>query len=186
MDDSEARFHDLLRSTRTSLHQSLLSQGVGKDVAEDVVQDTHVKLVALVKAGAIDLERLNYWYLCRVAINVFIDMRRRERRRPKTQLPDDHEPLDPSPGPLSQLLRREIDESRYRALSECLQGLSELERSVVEQRIEGLKNPAIGLKTGHGAESVAQALFRARNRLRTCLRLKLARDAGPSGPGRPL
>lgn len=187
MDNSEARFYDLLASTRTALCLFLRDREVDEDVAEEVVQETHAKLVERAKAGAIgDMERLNFSYLCRVAINGFIDRYRRKRRQRNAQLADDYEPIDPATGPLGQLLSREIDEFHYRLLSECLQGLSELERSVVEQRIEGLRNPEIGLKVGRSVESVAQALFRAQNKLRTCVQLKLAKDAGPSGPGRPL
>ncbi len=133
--------------------------------AEDVMQEAFLRLWR--RAGDWDAggtARLSTW-LGRVAANLAVDARRRDRRmRP---LDDGARVADDAPSAVAGLIRAE----RASSLDAALATLPDRQRqAVVLRHIEGYSNPEIAAMLGCGVEAVESLTARAKRRLAGILR----------------
>lgn len=141
------------------------------DLAEDVVQDTFVRLAARPPR---DLGQVRAW-LFRVATTVAIDaLRGARRKRTLLELRRGEVPVPHGPGDPAEEFERAETRRRVRA---ALAELSEKERAVLLMREEGFPHhdiaDAVGTTTGSVGTMIARALAKL------AVRLDLDGEAGP-------
>ncbi len=135
------------------------------DEAEDVVQETMLRLwKAAPRWRADGGARIDTWAF-RVARNLVID-RHRRRARVEVGLDGRPEAEDPAPGALAGLVQAD----RRAALEAALAALPERQRAAVMLRdIEGFSNPEVAEVLGVSVEAVESLLARGRRALRRLL-----------------
>ena len=129
------------------------------DLAQDVVQDTFVKLAARPPA---DEGRLRGW-LFRVATTIALDALRSSRRRlALVRERPGRQPVGGAPPDPATALEREETRRRVR---EALAKLSEKERAVLLMREEGFAHREIAAAVGTTTPSVGTMIARALEKL---------------------
>lgn len=132
----------------------LLALGLGPGEAEEVVQETFLRLCQHLAADG-PQPNLRGWVF-RVAHNLARDEHRRRLRRPSQPLADEHGDLpgnaDPQATPEQQLIERE----RTRRLEEALDRLPARQRECLHLRAEGLRYREIAEVLGAGVSTVAE------------------------------
>lgn len=143
-----------------------------RDQSEDLVQETVVKIYARQHELA-DLQRPGAW-LAKVLYNLFVDLRRREKRSPVSLAGDlsgdsaqvihlDTFPADQM-GPEQDIERGQFMQKLARALDQ----LSEAQRvAVMLYEVEGYSLPEIEKITDVPVGTLKSRLHRARNQLKT-------------------
>src|SRR5215469_6691820 len=142
---------------RPSLHAYACSLGLTTDHAEDVIQETFLRLVRhTVQHGA--NENLRAWAF-RVTRNISVDFHRCERRRLRCCEPDPilRSRVDPAPNPEQRVI---FDERMSRLQSACAQ-LTRRQRDCILLRAEGLRYREIALVLGVSVQRVGEMLQRA-------------------------
>ncbi len=145
-----------------------------EDEAADLYQEAFLKVYR--SLGRFRFESSFSTWLYRVVVNVCLDHLRRQRSRNEVQPPEQepgepeyfHSLADPNPGqhPEQALRAREIGGRIHAALEQ----LTPRERMVFElKHYQGLKLRAIGQLCGTTEETAKNCLFRATQKLRSCL-----------------
>jgi RNA polymerase sigma-70 factor (ECF subfamily) len=132
------------------------------DVAEDIGQDAFLHVYRAAP---------RYWpeaqfttWLYRIVVNLCLDVKRRDRRKP---LPLPENPPTPTPADPSRPLERE---ELARRVQEAVAALPERQRmAVVLHRYEGLSYREVAAATGWSASAVESLLVRAYANLRQSL-----------------
>jgi RNA polymerase sigma-70 factor, ECF subfamily len=148
--------YDLLRPP---LHAYLYYLGLNTDQAEDVIQDTFLRLVS----GRFDRNKednLRAW-IFRVARNLSMDVHRAQRRwsRSKDDEPrsDIRDRIDPAPSPEQQVLLEE----RMRRFEQTFAQLTPKQRQCVLLRAEGFRYREIAISLGVSVQRVGELLQRS-------------------------
>jgi RNA polymerase sigma-70 factor, ECF subfamily len=136
----------------------ILSFGVSKHDAEDIVQETFFALFCHLRMER-SRENLRGW-LFRVAHNLALK-RRTSNRRYESEADHAIEPLDPQPSAEEQVL---FSQRRSRLLA-VVEALPEQDQRCLYLRAEGLKYREIAQVLGISLGSVAQSLARSVGRL---------------------
>lgn len=128
----------------------LLALGLGPSEAEEVVQETFLRLCQHLGSEGPQLN-LRGWVF-RVAHNLARDEHRRRRRQPSQPLDDGLSNADPRATPEQQLIVRE----RTRRLGKALARLPVHQQECLHLRAEGLRYREIAEVLGAGVSTVAE------------------------------
>jgi RNA polymerase sigma-70 factor (ECF subfamily) len=151
------RVIELYELLRPSLRAYLCSRGLSQDYAEDVIQETFLRLVRhIVRHGP--EENLRGW-LFRVARNISVDLHRLERRwfggaEGGAVLQGR---VDPAPNPEQKI----ILEERRREFEDACAQLTPKQRRCVLLRAEGLRYREIAVVLGVSVQRVGEMMQRA-------------------------
>jgi RNA polymerase sigma factor (sigma-70 family) len=151
------------RQWRDPLYRYLRSVGSGRAAAEEITQESFLRLYRTMREGK-NIEHPRFW-LYRVARNLMVDQCRELRNFdvPLTE-PDELAEtrfLDSGPDP-EQVA---IDRQRLLRVHEAMRSLTEMQRNCLYLRGEGFLNREIAQILGIGMSSVADALRRGIRRL---------------------
>lgn len=148
--------YDLLKP---SLHAYLCYLGMNTDQAEDIIQDTFVRLVSCHFDGSGE-DNLRAW-IFRVAHNLSMDVHRAQRRWSRG---DDNTPrsairerMDPAPSPEQRVLLGE----RMRRFEHSFAQLTPKQRQCVLLRAEGLRYREIAIALGVSLPRVGELMQRS-------------------------
>ena len=160
----ETTFRDLYAATARPLWAYLTSAGGDPALAEDLAQESYLRVLRAEGAPCDPLHLRGY--LFRTATNLLRDHRRWRRRRP--EVAPEETPADPGPG--EQL--RDLDQSELRGdLRRFLARLEPRARQLVWlAHVEGWSHADLAAALGLKEASVRVLLFRARQRLAALLR----------------
>lgn len=153
------RIIDLYDHLRPSLRAYLCCLGMSSDQAEDVIQDTFLRLVRhrFDQNGG---NNLRAW-IFRVAHNLSMDVHRSQLRSPRSN--DDEtqlvirERVDPRPSPEQQVL---LDE-RMKRFEHAFAQLTPKQRQCVLLRAEGFRYREIALTLGISVQRVGELMQRS-------------------------
>lgn len=152
------RVEQLYEQEREHLYTYLLYFGVPPHKAQELTQDSFLKLYLTMEKGtAIDNPKA---WLYRVAHNLAV----RGYRREPVFAPLD--PEAPAPTPLPDPERSAIEQQRRRALIEGIHALSPQQKHCLHLRVQGLRYREIADVVGISTSAVSEFLRRAVNRLR--------------------
>ena len=165
----DKRFLELFEVLRKPLIRYLLWIRLGPEAAEDIVQETFVRLYEQLTRRKLKEENLRGW-VWKVAHNLALKhLRTSKRENPPTNFNVDdasHVLEDPTPNP-EELLH--LDQKQTRLLNE-LRELGARERQCLHLRAEGFGYREIGEVLGVGKSTVADTLRRAVARMRKVIR----------------
>ena len=133
----ESAFALLLERHRSRAFTTILLIVRDEDVAEDLLQDTFIKAIHVLKGGRYNDEGKFGPWLCRIAHNLAIDAFRRGKRAPHSSLDDDNglaNCLTVSEEGADDALAREETHARLRAL---IQELPAAQKEVLLMRHYG-------------------------------------------------
>lgn len=159
------RIIELYDNLRPSLHAYLGTLGVSSDQAEDVIQETFLRLVR-VRFEPSTQDNLRAW-LFRVAHNLSMDVHRFERRWSHNNNNHDQchtvirHRADPAPTPEQQVI---LDERKRRVESAFAQ-LTPKQRRCVLLRAEGFRYREIATTLGVSVQRVGELMQRSINLL---------------------
>jgi RNA polymerase sigma-70 factor (ECF subfamily) len=144
---------------RPSLHAYLYYLGMNTDQAEDVIQDTFLRLVTCrFKPGKQDNVRA---WIFRVARNLSMDVHRAQRRWSRRNDDEPHsairERIDPAPSPEQQVLLEE----RMKRFEQTFAQLTPKQRQCVLLRAEGFRYREIALTLGVSVQRVGELMQRS-------------------------
>jgi RNA polymerase sigma-70 factor (ECF subfamily) len=153
------RIIDLYGDLRPSLYAYLCALGVSSDQAEDVVQETFLRLVRF-RFERNTHENLRAW-LFRVAHNLSMDVHRFQRRWSYNNDEQSHtiirQRADPGPTPEQQVI---LDERR-REFENAFAQLTPKQRQCVLLRAEGFRYREIALTLGVSIQRVGELMQRS-------------------------
>lgn len=135
---------------REPVYRYLLALGLGPAEAEEVVQETFLRLYQQLDSQGLE-ENLPGW-IFRVAHNLARDEHRRRKRQPSQPLDDGQSNTDPQGTPEQWLIARE----RTQRLGKALARLPEHQQECLHLRAEGLRYREIAEVLGAGVSTVAE------------------------------
>ncbi|MFM7121824.1 MAG: sigma-70 family RNA polymerase sigma factor [Gammaproteobacteria bacterium] len=157
-----AAFAELVRRHLDAVHGYLYRLCGSRDDADDLAQDTFLRVWARAETWRPGAVRVTTW-LHRIAHNIWVDTRRRARSMP---LEDPEGVLDPAPGADAGLREQ-------RALTQvdhALRALPTAQRAaILLAEVRGFSNPDIAAVLGTSVRAVESLLGRARRQLRDLL-----------------
>jgi RNA polymerase sigma-70 factor (ECF subfamily) len=153
------RIIDLYDQLRPSLRAYLCCLGMSSDQAEDVIQDTFLRLVRH-RCESDSGDNLRAW-IFRVAHNLSMDVHRSQLRcfygNDEESGPVIRERVDPRPSPEQQVL---LDE-RMRRFEDAFAQLTPKQRQCVLLRAEGFRYREIALTLGVSVQRVGELMQRS-------------------------
>ena len=154
--ETHGDMRELFLELRAPLCRYLVSLGLGRTEAEDVAQESFLRLCQ--RSGTKDPANVRPW-IFRVAHNLARDEHRRRKRRPAAGSEDeaafDH--ADQRPSPEQNLLQREQDTRLKTALAQ----LPEEQRQCLHLRAEGLRYREIAEVLDVGTSTVSERVQKA-------------------------
>ena len=185
-----AAFATLYERTSSHLFAVVLRINRDRGQAEDILQEVYVNVWRAAKSFDVAQSQPLTW-LTSIARNRAIDSLRRAQTQPQMQTQsgvgaaaesEDENVYDtvadPSPGPLDLLSQA----SQARALDQCLEKLSALQRqSVALAFFHGLSHAEVASQLRQPLGTVKSWVRRALMTLKTCLQDATERDAGSAG-----
>jgi RNA polymerase sigma-70 factor, ECF subfamily len=151
----------IYEAERESIYSYLLYFGIPAGRAQELTQDSFVKLYLKMSRGE-PIENPRAW-LYKVAHNFAL---RSHEREPKfDELDPNLAPREGSPDPERDL----IDRERRRALSQAVRDLSPQQRNCLHLRVQGLRYREIAETVGISTSAVGEFLRRAVNRLKEAM-----------------
>ena len=150
----------LFIEAREDVYRYLLTLGLYPPQAQEAAQEVFLRLYIALRKGE-DIQNRRAW-IFRVAHNLGLKVRQRERTMPPFDPELEARVRDPRANPEKDLLEREHE----RRLAAAIQELSEQQRRCLFLRMEGLRYAEIGKALGIGAPTVGEFLRRAIARLR--------------------
>lgn len=158
----QKRVIEFYKALKPSLVTYLRSMGLTRDEADDVIQESFLRLVRHLVSGGKE-DNLRSW-IFRVAHNLSMDVHREERRNVDAsdaalQLAGNHS--DPAPNPEESYLQEE----EFRRLDAAIFRLTLQQRRAVLLRAEGLRYREIAEILGVGVPAVCDLVHRAILRL---------------------
>lgn len=153
------RIIELYYLLKPSLHAYLYYLGINNDQAEDVIQDTFLRLVSC-RFDPRREDNLRAW-IFRVARNLSMDVHRAQRRWSRSSDDEPHsairERIDPAPSPEQQILLEE----RMRRFEQTFAQLTPKQRQCVLLRAEGLRYREIAITLGVSVQRVGELMQRS-------------------------
>ncbi|REK07511.1 MAG: RNA polymerase subunit sigma-70 [Planctomycetota bacterium] len=171
---NSAAFGQLVTKYQDRLYNTLVHVVGSADTASDVVQDAFVQ--AYVKLNTFERASAFYTWLYRIAFNLAVSRRRREKPTVSVEHTREalgHEPLDRDPPPESRMEQQE----RACQVRAALDRLSDEHRSILVLReIEGCRYEQIAEVLELPVGTIRSRLHRARLQLRDQLKDILQED----------
>jgi RNA polymerase sigma-70 factor (ECF subfamily) len=153
------RIIELYDALRPSMHAYLCCLGMSSDQAEDIIQETFLRLVRHPPEHGTE-DNLRSWVF-RVAHNLSMDIHRSQRRWSCTSGDElrtvVRERMDPAPNPEQKV----ILEERSRRLGDAVAQLTPKQRHCVLLRAEGLRYREIAAALGISVQRVGELVQRA-------------------------
>jgi RNA polymerase sigma-70 factor (ECF subfamily) len=150
---------------REPLYRYLQTSGAAPPDAEDIVQETLIRLYRQLHQGS-QITDIRPWVF-HVAHNLLVDQKRRLQRAVSLKAvlqsqmgPGEQE--DPGPNPEERMVRRQ----RFDQLQDSIDNLTELQRQCLSLRAEGLRYREIASVLDLSMSTVADAVRRAVTNLR--------------------
>jgi RNA polymerase sigma-70 factor (ECF subfamily) len=175
LDGESAAFGQLVTRYQDRLYNSLVHVVGSADIACDVVQDAFVQ--AYVKLETFQRASAFYTWLYRIAFNLAVSRRRRDRPSVSVEHARDvlgHEPVDRGPPPSARLEREE----RACQLRSALAALSEEHRAILVLReVDGFAYEQLSQILDLPIGTIRSRLYRARLQLRDQLKGVFQEDA---------
>lgn len=153
------RIIELYDRLRPPLHAYLYNLGMNVDQAEDVIQDTFLRLVGC-RFDVLGDDNLRAW-IFRVAHNLSMDVHRAQRRWSRRNDDEPHsvirERIDPAPSPEQQILLEE----RMRRFEQTFAQLTPKQRQCVLLRAQGFRYREIAITLGVSVQRVGELMQRS-------------------------
>lgn len=134
LDGKESAFEALLERHKNKVFTHIYIKVKDRDLAEDIFQDTFIKVVNTLKAGKYNEEGKFFPWLMRIAHNLVIDHFRRSKKMPKVRESEEFSPfaiLDNGEQSVDELLMTDQIHSDVKSLVKLL---PEEQREVVIMR----------------------------------------------------
>ncbi|WP_233261906.1 RNA polymerase sigma factor [Vitiosangium sp. GDMCC 1.1324] len=154
---------------------SLLARGVRADRAQELAQETWARLIQQQQKGMLTELRLPNLALTQAAF-LAADEARKNRREslagPVEELPESHQPVDPS----ASAERRLLSEEQLARTQEALRGCSASAQRVFQLACDGQELPhaEVAARVGLSVQRVRQILCEVRKKLRNVLEEEVA------------
>jgi RNA polymerase sigma-70 factor (ECF subfamily) len=155
------RVEQIYEAERDSIYHYLLYFGVPAGRAQELAQDSFLKLYLKMSKGE-EIENPRAW-LYRVAHN--FALRSHQREPAFDELDVNFHARDASPDPERAL----IDRQRREALRDAIRGLSPQQKNCLHLRVKGLKYREIADVIGISTSAVGEFLHRAVTRLKEAM-----------------
>lgn len=160
IDGNENALAILVERHQAKIYGFIYSKVLDRDIADDVFQDTFIKVIKTLKGNSYNEEGKFLPWVMRIAHNLIIDTFRRDKKMPMNRETDEYSIFsymsDNSPNIESQLITEQVESDLLKLIEE----LPEDQRQVLEMRIyEDLSFKEIADMTG---VSINTALGRMR------------------------
>ena len=134
---NEYALERLIRKHRQKVYGFLLNKLRDRDLANDLFQDTFIKVIQTLKAGRYNEEGKFIQWVMRIAHNLVIDHFRREKRMPQLRSREDFNILDIIPDAEGNAEDESIREQIIKDACLLMDHLPEEQRVVLHMRIYG-------------------------------------------------
>ena len=134
---NEYALEQLIRKHRQKVYGFLLNKLRDRDLANDLFQDTFIKVIQTLKAGRYNEEGKFIQWVMRIAHNLVIDHFRREKRMPQLRSREDFNILDIIPDAEGNAEDESIREQIIKDACLLMDHLLEEQRVVLHMRIYG-------------------------------------------------
>ena len=151
---------ELYVEAREDVYRYLLTLNLYPPQAQEAAQEVFLRLYVALRKGD-DIQNRRAW-IFRVAHNLGLKVRQRQRTQPPFEPEMEARISDPRENPERDLLAREREE----LLQTAIQGLSDQQRRCLFLRMQGLRYAEIAEALGISIPTVGEFLRRAINRLR--------------------
>lgn len=142
----ESAFEALLNRHQTKVYGFILSKVLDQELADDLFQDTFIKVINLVKSGRYDEKGKFLAWVIRIAYNLTIDHFRKEQKMGKTRLDDPDSRV--SDTAFDDIEEQRIHEQRMRDVQKLIATLPNAQRQVIVMHYyEGMRFKDIALET---------------------------------------
>lgn len=163
-------FEQIVLRTEKQVYNLALSVTRSREDAEDVTQETYLRLWRSLSEGGVPSSAK--YYILKIAHNAAVDLLRSRRRQNETETvkyTDDgefeYEPPDPDPG--SRPDESYYEKVRAETVRECIAALAPGQRELIVMRdVNGLSYSQIAQILGVPEGTVKSGIYRARARLR--------------------
>jgi RNA polymerase sigma-70 factor (ECF subfamily) len=133
----QSALEELIHRHKTKISTSIYLMVQDSSLAEDIFQDTFLKIINTLRAGKYNEEGKFLPWAIRIAHNLAIDHFRREKRSPFTSLTDQHEFYDSLTTYEESVEDRIIREQTYQHLRGLIQLLPDEQKEVLLMRHYG-------------------------------------------------
>jgi RNA polymerase sigma-70 factor (ECF subfamily) len=130
----ESAFEYLLNRHKQKVYTHILIKLKDRELADDVFQDTWIKVVNTLKAGKYNEEGKFLPWLMRIAHNLVIDHFRRNKKMPKVRESEDFSPFSIISSELPNVDEQMIQDQIYDDVRSLIAQLPEEQRQVVIMR----------------------------------------------------
>ena len=134
---NELALEQLISKHRQKVYGFLLNKLKDRDLANDLFQDTFIKVIQTLKAGRYNEEGKFIQWVMRIAHNLVIDHFRREKRMPQLRAREDFNILDIIPDAERNAEDDSIREQIMKDACSLMDHLPEEQRAVLHMRIYG-------------------------------------------------
>ena len=154
-------FQGFYHFSRGYLYRLILRILNNEQLAEDALQESYVRIWH--KAREFNASKGSCWgWVCQVARNIAIDVRRREQRHDDTVEIDDSQ--------LESAFVTEMEEQDRSVLSRCLQALKEMQRTCIVKAFSlGMSHDEVSQDIGVPLGTVKSHIRRGLKELKLCL-----------------
>jgi len=131
---NEEAFKSLLHRHKSRVYTAIYLIVKDRYVAEDLLQETFIKVVNTIKGGRYNEEGKFLPWICRIAHNMAIDYFRKEKRHPEITLEDGSPVFDSLPFSANTMEQQEIDRENKKWLRQCVKELPVEQKQVLIMR----------------------------------------------------
>jgi len=131
---NEAAFEKLVKRYKSKVYTIIYLIVKDQDVANDLLQDSFVKVVTTIKSGKYNEEGKFLPWICRIAHNMAIDYFRKEKRYPMVMMDDNTAMFNRAEFAEESYETVQIKRETHQLLREMVQNLPEPQREVLVMR----------------------------------------------------
>jgi len=130
----ESAFEVLLRRHKNKVYSSILMIVKDQVVAEDLLQETFIKAVTMIRAGKYNEEGKFLPWVSRIAHNMAIDFFRKQKRHPMIQVEEGNSVFDTADFAEPSFEDLHIEQETFARLRRLIQKLPDTQREVLMMR----------------------------------------------------
>jgi RNA polymerase sigma factor (sigma-70 family) len=131
----EKSFELLIHRHKSKIYNFIFSKVLDRDIAEDIFQETFIKVINTLKNGVYNEEGKFLSWVMRISHNLIIDHFRKSNRMPKFEASDDYDVFqfltDDSPNAENNLIKNQVVNDLQNLITE----LPEDQREVLSMRL---------------------------------------------------